>query len=393
MHAVGNDHNKRLKVITAGICALILSVGIARFAYTPFLPLMLSQTDLTTFEGGWLATFNYIGYLFGVVLISMISDLRLKYQFYRLNLIIAVISTLAMGLTSNVWLWGFLRLIAGMSSTAGIILAAGFVMSWLKQHGYKGALGLHFSGLGWGIAIPGLAIVAMNLFFDWATQWLVMGLFGLVFFIPAWCWMPEPDNTQNQHQGSINPPSKRWMNLMVAAYFCAGVGYVISATFIVAILEHMPLLTGKGDWIWVLLGIAAIPSCFLWDKIAEKTSEIKALIACYSIMLMSIIIPALSDTLAMNLLGALMFGATFAGVVSLMLVFIGHKFPQNPAKAMARLTISYGIAQITAPAIAAGLSTRSGSYSSALWLAGGCMLTGILCLFLIWQEQNKQLNR
>lgn len=179
------------------------------------------------------------------------------------------------------------------------------------------------------------------------------------------------------------------MNLMITAYFCAGVGYVVSATFIVAILEHMPALTGKGDWIWVILGITAIPSCYLWDKLSSRLGEITTLVMSYSIMLLSIIIPALSDSLLMNLLGAVMFGATFAGVVSLMLVFIGHKFPQNPAKAMARLTISYGIAQITAPAIAGYIASVTGAYTGALWLAGICMLTGIVCLVLVGVEQRQ----
>ena len=62
----------RHQVILAGICALILTVGIARFAYTPFLPIMLNETSLDTLSGGWLATFNYIGYLSGVVLISFL---------------------------------------------------------------------------------------------------------------------------------------------------------------------------------------------------------------------------------------------------------------------------------------------------------------------------------
>lgn len=373
----------RLKVIIAGISALILTVGIARFAYTPFLPLMLEQAGLSTLAGGWLATFNYSGYLLGVILIAWISDLELKFKLYRLNLILAVLSTIAMGMTTHVVLWSLFRLIAGLSSTAGIILAAGFVMSWLKRHQFRGNLGLHFSGLGLGIAIPGIAIVWMNHHLDWALQWIVMGIFGLVFFIPAWRWMPAPVKQAEQHDGQFRPPSRSWMNLMIAAYFCAGVGYVVSATFIVAILEHMPALAGWGDWIWVVLGLTAVPSCVVWDKISHRLGETSALIASYSILLVSIIIPALTNSLWLNVLGAILFGGTFAGVVSLMLVFIGHKFPHNPAKAMAKLTISYGIAQITAPAIAGYIATLTGSYSGALWLAAACMAVGIACLWQI----------
>lgn len=387
------QHITKTKVLLAGISALILSVGIARFAYTPFLPIMLEQTQLSTFTGGWLATFNYLGYLLGVLLISQINDLHYKFRFYRFNLVIALISTLGMGLTTDIMHWSFLRLIAGTSSTAGIILAAGFVMSWLKQHHYNAQLGIHFSGLGLGIVIPGLLIAVMNQHVDWAMQWIIMGLFGLVFFIPAWRWMPAPAAYQQSEIKTFKLPSKRWMNLMIAAYFCAGVGYVVSATFIVAILENMPALSGKGNWIWVILGMAAVPSCLIWDKISAAIGEVTALILSYCVLLISIIIPALSSAFLLNLIGALLFGATFAGVVSLMLVFIGHKFSSNPAKAMAKLTISYGVAQIAAPAIAAYISTVTQTYTAALWLAAGAVFVGIVFLLFIYVEESRsQIN-
>ncbi|HAO24019.1 MAG TPA: MFS transporter, partial [Methylophaga sp.] len=117
----------RYQVILAGICALILTVGIARFAYTPFLPIMLTETSLNKLSGGWLATFNYIGYLSGVVLISFLTSLKTKFLFYRINLVLAVLSTILMAVTTDIVLWSILRFIGGLTSTAGIILAAGFV--------------------------------------------------------------------------------------------------------------------------------------------------------------------------------------------------------------------------------------------------------------------------
>lgn len=391
MSAVSDTHfllTPRFKVVAAGICALILTVGVARFAYTPFLPLMLSQTELSTFAGGWLATINYAGYLCGVVLISLMQRLDFKFYFYRINLLVAVLSTLMMGLTTDIVIWSLSRFIAGVSSTAGIILAAGFVMSWLKRHGFKAQLGLHFAGLGLGIAIPGLLIVLMNDAFDWAGQWQLMGLFAVLFFIPAWLWMPAPGSANTQQDIEQKRPSRQWLWLMIAAYSLAGVGYVVSATFVVAILEAMPLLQGKGDWAWVLLGVTAIPSCIFWDKIASRFGETRALIASYVVMLIGIIVPALSSGLILNLLGAALYGATFAGVVSQMLVYIGHQFPLNPAKAMAKLTIGYGVAQIVAPLIAGYISTHTGSYIASLWFAGGAMVLGIVCLWKIHRLSN-----
>jgi MFS family permease len=100
--------------------------------------------------------------------------------------------------------------------------------------------------------------------------------------------------------------------------------------------------------------------------------------------LLSILIPLFSESLLFNVIGALLFGATFAGIVSLMLVYVGHKFPHNPAKAMAKQTISYGIAQLIAPALAGYLSTLTGNYLSALWMAAAVMVTGI---FFVWRIQ------
>ncbi len=83
----------RLKVLSAGIIGIVLTLGVARFAYTPLLPIMQQHTGLGMSDGGWLATINYSGYLFGAIGASLISDLILKDRLYRLGLVIAVLST------------------------------------------------------------------------------------------------------------------------------------------------------------------------------------------------------------------------------------------------------------------------------------------------------------
>ena len=50
-------------VALAGMAALAAAMGIGRFAFTPLLPMMLSDGVITLVEGSWLATANYVGYL------------------------------------------------------------------------------------------------------------------------------------------------------------------------------------------------------------------------------------------------------------------------------------------------------------------------------------------
>jgi MFS family permease len=91
----------RYKVLSAGVSSLVLALGVARFAYTPLLPLMQQQAGLGVAEAGWLAAINYAGYLSGALAASLIGDLVLKDRLYRLGMVVAVLTTAMMGMTTN----------------------------------------------------------------------------------------------------------------------------------------------------------------------------------------------------------------------------------------------------------------------------------------------------
>ena len=377
----------RLRVIIAGICALILTVGLARFAYTPMLPVMRAQADLSALAGGWLATVNYLGYMSGALLAASISSLDQKFILYRIGLVTALITTTAMGLTQDVMIWAVLRYLSGLSSTAGLLLASGLVLNWLIRHDFRPQLGLHFVGMGLGIILSGLAVETMAGQVPWDQQWQILGGLGIVFFLPAWFWLPAPGQLKVQNVAPTPPPGRKWMLLFIASYFCAGFGYVISATFIVAIVEKLPLMAGHGNWVWVIVGLTAIPSCFVWDRAAHEWGQMPALMLAFGLELVSILLPAISDGVVANVLAAILYGGTFVGIVSLTLSLIGRCFPQNPAKAMARLTLSYGVAQISAPALAGVMAQTSGSYRDTLFVAAAIMVAGMALLFQLWRHK------
>lgn len=370
------------QVITAGICALVLTVGLARFAYTPLLPVMRLDAGLTAAAGGWLATFNYLGYLAGTVLVARVGDMQLKFRFYRIGLVLAVVSTGLMGTTTDMAFWGVLRFVAGLSSTAGLLLASGLVLNWLLAHQRRPQLGLHFAGLGVGIAVSGLAAAAMADQLASSRQWIALGTLAAVFLIPAWAWMPPPAAISSTTGANAPPPpGRRWRWLLIASYFCAGVGFVVSATFIVAILVQTPAFAGHGSWVWMLVGLTAIPSTFAWDRLSNRLGLIRALMLAYALQATSFVLPLLDGGLWAGAASAVLFGLTFAGIVSLTLTVVGRHYPHNPAKAMATLTLSYGVAQIIAPAIAGTLARDSGSYQGALVLAAIMMVIGIVLLW------------
>ena len=385
-----SSNGQRLRVLFAGICALILTVGLARFAYTPMLPVMHREAGLTDLAAGWLATFNYAGYISGALVAAAVGNLRQKFVMYRIGLVLAVVTTAALGFTDNTAVWAVLRFVSGLSSTAGLLLASGLALNWLIRHGHRPELGLHFTGLGLGVVVSGLAVGAMMDRLDWAQQWVGLGLLGLVFFVPAWRWLPPPAAPgplgAAAAKSAVVPPPRRWMALFIAVYFCAGFGYVISATFIVAILDKLPELADKGGWVWVIVGLAAAPSSFVWDRLARSMGDIQALLLAFGLQTVSIVLPAMTLNLPLNLLSAVLYGGTFVGIVSLTLTLIGRSFPDNPAKAMARLTLSYGVAQIVAPAMAGSIAAQTGSYRGALVITVVVMIAGMALLLVMLRD-------
>lgn len=374
---------ERLKVLGAGILSLILMLGIARFAYTPLLPVMQEQTGLGIAAGGWLAAINYLGYLCGAVIASLISSLVLKDRLYRIGLILAVLTTAGMGLTENVYVWGLLRFLAGLSSAAGLLLGSGLILNWLIRHDHHSELGIHFSGLGLGIVVCSLAAELAHDHLDWSAQWLLLTALGALILIPAWRWLPPPEDRTSSHGGQSmadNPPGKAFIRVFMAAYFCAGMGYVISATFIVAIVEQFPGLEGKGSWTFLVLGAAAAPACILWDLIARRVGDFNALISASLLQIAGIMLSAIAHDTIVAMLGAALFGGTFIGIVSLVLTIAGRYYPTRPAKMMGKMTISYGIAQILGPAIAGVMAEHTGGYSGSLYMAAGVMAVGTLLM-------------
>ncbi|MCW8982627.1 MAG: YbfB/YjiJ family MFS transporter [Gammaproteobacteria bacterium] len=361
-------------------------LGIARFAYTPLLPLMQTQAGLDANYGAWLASINYFGYLTGALIAASISDMALKDRLYRIGIILAVVTTLAMALMTDWRLWAVARFLAGLSSAAGLLLGSGLILNWLMRHHYRSELGIHFSGVGLGILVSALLVELMSPYFDWQSQWVWLSLIGVALALPAWLWLPPPKNSGFTISGNAledHPPSQLFLRIFMVAYFCAGAGYVISATFIVAIIEDMPGLSDSGNFVFLIVGLAATPACILWDRFARLSGSFNALIVAALFQTIGIALPLFSATLWSAIASAILFGATFIGIVSLVLTMAGRYYPSHPSKMMGKMTFSYGIAQIAAPAAIAVTIQSDGNYNQGLYLAAGAMVIGTAILVLL----------
>ena len=382
---------EKIRVLLSSVLGMMVTVGIARFAYTPMIPEMTQGIGLSESVAGYLASANYAGYLIGALLISRLQNIRLKVMLYQLGLAGAVITTVAMAYTTQEWLWYVLRFLAGLSSAAGVLLGAGLLMLWLLRHQQKPELGVFFSGLGLGIALTALISEVISTRFTWDEQWQIYAAAGLFLLIPVRLWMPD-FHTSAMTAKSASAPVRRHPQFMLTlqmAYFCAGAGYVVSATFLVAIARSTPALADSSNGLWLVVGLSAALGCWLWDLYVRRIGDWPALLLAYVLNGLSVLLLLIGDDFWLVMLSAIIYGASFIGIVSMMLALVGRLYPANPSRPMSHLTFSYGLAQMIAPAITGYLAEQQGDYQQGLLLTAVVMGVGTVLLLIAMRLQQK----
>lgn len=116
---------------------------------------------------GWLVVFNYVGYLSGVLVVLLISDLVLKDCLYWIGMVVVVFSMVVMGLIDNVVVWVLLCFVVGLSSVVGMFFGIGLIFNWLICYNYCSELGIYFFGIGIGIVGCVVVVVLMSYWLDW----------------------------------------------------------------------------------------------------------------------------------------------------------------------------------------------------------------------------------
>lgn len=380
------DRGALLRPLAAGILALVVAMGIGRFAYTPILPAMQGAFGLGDQATGALASSNHLGYLAGAVSVAVVAPAGARQgAALRASLAAVAVATGSMALTTSFAAWAALRFLAGVASAAAFVLASGLVLGALAGPGRSDLSGWLYGGVGAGIAVSGLVVFASNALpggtlDDWRAGWAGCAAVAALLVALCWVWLPESDG--GAAAGPSRVPStggnrvRPVIALLCAAYFLEGLGYIVSGTFLVRIVEGTPGLAGLGTGAWVLVGLAAAPSTVLWARAASRAGHAAALVAAYAAQAVGIVLPALSGSAWAAAGSALLFGGTFMGITALTLTFAGRQAPRRAARTVGTLTAAFGLGQVVGPLLAAALAGGPAGFGPSLVAASAAVLLG-----------------
>ena len=369
------------RVLIGGMLACAVALGLGRFAFTPILPVMQAEYGFDAQGSGWLAASNNVGYLIGALWAGAVRTDLGRHRLLGLGFVVLLATLVLMPVTASPLVWNGLRLVAGVASAWIFVLASALVIPLLTAAGHARWSGLHFGGVGLGIILAGLVVGWVVNALGSNAGWLVTAALGAAGTMVAWPILAGAHPRGGAAPAATPPSSGFPMSLLAAAYFCEGLGYIVTGTFLVAVVRATPAIADLANLSWVLVGLAALPSALGWSFLAERHGYLKILVTGHVVQAVGVALPALSSHPAAVLAGAVMYGGTFLGIVGMSLAFGRTLNPAGAAKIMGLLTAVFGIGQIIGPVLAAWLAAQGG-WSPALLMASGVVLLGAPLLLL-----------
>jgi predicted MFS family arabinose efflux permease len=375
------DRENNFNILFAGILSIIVGVGVARFAFTTLLPPML-EDFLSVRNAGLFASVNYAGYLSGAVFSIFMKDINIKVLFFRIGMLLSVLTTLILATTTNEMLWFISRIIAGFGSAMVLIVGGAIVMIKINYEDKTKAMGIHFSGIGIAISVTELLSQYVLRTSEWQDAWMVLTMmaFVLCFYVIYILSFDRELKKQAQKHKVSRSMFTPYVILLILAYFTAGVGFVVQATFLPDIVNSLEGLQGKGSLVWLIAGVAGIPSSIVWMRLAHRFGSIDVIIVTFVLQIIGILIPALSTNIYLNLLSGALYGSTFIAHVALFMHYGGKLAGANPVIFMGAMTAAYGVGQVSAPLYSVALFEHYGDYDASLYVTAFIVFFGIVFL-------------
>ncbi len=358
-----------------GLIALAAALGIGRFVYTPILPPMMQALGLGQSAAGLIASANFLGYLLGASLAARPKLPGSRRTSLLGCLLLSAVTTAAMGGASTMASFLLLRFVGGAASAVVLVLASAIVFESLAEAKRPGLAALHFAGVGTGVVVSAMLVAGLQRAGqNWQSLWIANGAVALVAaFAVAPLLRDRRAPIQQAWQPSAQPLDRRLLRLIVA-YGLFGFGYVITATFIVAIVRSVPVIRALEPVIWIVFGLAAAPSVAIWTGVAARLG-VPAAFALASVVeacgvLASIIWPSELGVC----LAAILVGGTFMGLTALGLIRARALASGDPRRALALMTAAFGLGQIIGPGFAGALSDRLGGFAAPSVVAATALL-------------------
>src|SRR4029079_7303778 len=176
---------------------------------------------------------------------------------------------------------------------------------------------------------------SFNDLFMWEGVWVGLSIISSILTVFVWFWLKDSPNTIIKKDEQViiaQAPPLKWLPWLIAAYGLEGLGYIVTGTFIVSIATNTPTFSMDPTFVWMVVGLGAIPSCIIWSTLAKKWGFVKILVFSMILQSIGIALPVFWLTQSSFIISALLFGATFMGITTLVTTLARQMSPSNSSR-------------------------------------------------------------
>jgi len=370
--------------LLASFIALMMAMGIGRFALTPQLPHLISEGQVDLTAAGLIAAANYLGYFLGA-LDAMFARRPAQVRLRLLGgLWLCVLLTLASFWAQGFWPHLVLRFGTGVASAWVLVMITALSQPLAQAAGRPRLGALVFAGPGLGITLTGLLALGSNLLGQRsATLWLLYAAVAWLMLLVILPILP-PASARPSAAPQGNAASEHSVARLGLVYALYGVGYIIPATF----LSQMANARFQGQWqadlFWPGFGLAAALGVALVSLRRHGPDSTRQwLMATLWLQALGVFACLLGSGLGL-VLGVLLCGTPFLACMQLVMQRSRELAPQSAQRNAGLLTACFAVGQLSGPLLAALSSHFNGNLHLALIVAGCGLLLGAS---LLWQQR------
>jgi len=366
--------------LLASAVALMMAMGIGRFALTPQLPQVIAEGQFDLTAAGLVAAANYLGYFLGAadaMFARKPAQVRLRLQG---GLWLCVVLTLASWAAQGFWSHLLLRFGTGVASAWVLVMITSLSQQVANAHNRQRLGALVFAGPGLGIALTGLLALGAHLLgLGSAALWLVYAVAALVMLLAVRPWLPRA--MEPALPAKVVPGATRRVGIgrLALVYALYGVGYILPATFLSQMANHQFQGNWMADLFWPAFGVAAALGVVLVSlRRGGRTSA--WLTATLWLQGLGVLACLMGGGLGLAL-GVVLCGTPFLACMQLVMQRSRELAPHATQRNAGLLTACFALGQLSGPLLAALSNHYSGSLQPALMLAAaGLGLAGVLVL-------------
>ncbi len=365
------------RVVTAAMAALLVGIGLARFAYAPLLPAVIAEGWFAPGAAAYLGAANLLGYLAGALAARGLARRAGARPVLRGAMLAACVSLAACSVPAPfIWFFGW-RLLSGVVGGLIMIIAPSTALAQVPM-GRRGlAGGLMVTGVGLGIAASG-TLVPLLIRWGLTQAWLGLALAGLLLTAAVWRAWPAavPD-------ASVRGSAGRFGAVCLSYGLCAfGL-----APHMVFLVDYVARGQGRGlaagSLAWIVFGVGALCGPVTAGQIVDRAGPERAFRLVIAGEALAVTLLLLPSGLAGLGASALIGGLVVSGATAAMLGRIGLRAGNDPAarqRGWTQATVAWAIGQAAGTYAMAWLYGQAGY--GALFVAALAALAGAVAVEL-----------